>query len=336
MNEPSPGRTVLITGATGALGPAVIRAFRADRWRIRTLSRTPPSPRTLAAAHQHVPGDIEDFPALRRAMAGADAVVHMAALLHVFDRTSSLSAEYRRVNVQGTSAVMAAARECSVPQVVALSSIAVYGPQAHTADEDTVPAPDSPYGVTKLAAEEEALRAVSADGSPLAVVLRLAAVYGPSVKGNYERLVRALARRRFVQVGDGNNARTLVFEDDAAQAILLAASRPDAKSGTFNVTDGGIHTVREIVQAISEALGRRPPRLSVPAGLAFGAASALERAFKIAGRTSPVTKATLDKYLEHVAVSGRKLQDRLGYQPRWTLSDGWRHTVEELRREGRL
>ena len=54
MSEPSPGRTVLMTGATGALGPAVIRAFRADRWRIRTLSRTPPSPRTLAAAHQHV------------------------------------------------------------------------------------------------------------------------------------------------------------------------------------------------------------------------------------------------------------------------------------------
>src|SRR5215207_2058663 len=133
MNEPSPGRTVLITGATGALGPAVIRAFRADRWRIRTLSRTPPAPRTPAADHQHVAADIEDLAALRRAMAGADAVVHMAALLHVFNRTSSLSAEYRRVNVQGTSAVMAAARDSSVPQVVVLSSIAVYGTQAGTA-----------------------------------------------------------------------------------------------------------------------------------------------------------------------------------------------------------
>ena len=336
MNEPSPGRTVLITGATGALGPAVIRAFRADRWRIRTLSRTPPAPRTAAAAHQHVAADIEDVAALRRAMTGADAVVHMAALLHVFDRQSSLSNEYRRVNVQGTSAVMAAARDASVPQVVALSSIAVYGTQARTADEVTVPAPDTPYGVTKLAAEEEALRAVGADGTPLAVVLRLAAVYGPSVKGNYERLVRALARRRFVQVGTGDNARTLVFEDDAAQAILLAASRPDAKRGTFNVTDGQIHTVRQIIAAISEALGRRPPRLSVPEGLAVIAASTLDRTFKLAGRTSPVTKGTLDKYLEHVAVSGRKMQDALGYRPRWTLSDGWRHTVEELRREGRL
>ena len=160
---------------------------------------------------------------------------------------------------------MAAARECSVPQVVALSSIAVYGPQTQTADEDTVPAPDTPYGVSKLARGRGSVASgPQPTAAPSAVVLRLAAVYGPSVKGNYERLVRALARGRFVPVGDGNNARTLVFEDDAAQAILLAASRPDATGGIFNVTDGGIHTVREIVEAIARALGRRPPRLSVP------------------------------------------------------------------------
>jgi len=336
MSEPSPGRTVVITGATGALGPAVIRAFAADRWQVRTLSRTPPSPHAPAAAHQHVVADITDVPALCRAMNGADAVVHMAALLHVFDRSSALTAEYRRVNVQGTSAVMAAARDCSVPQVVALSSIAVYGTHTQMVDEATVPVPDSPYGHSKLEAEAEALRGVSLDGKPLAAVLRLAAVYGPSVKGNYERLVRALARGRFVQVGNGSNARTLAFEDDAAQAILLAASRPDARGATFNVTDGRIHTVREIIAAITDALGRRPPRVSVPARLAVLGASSIEKAFGLAGRKSPVTKTTLDKYLEHVAVSGRRMQDALGFQPRWTLRDGWRHTVEHLRREGRL
>jgi UDP-glucose 4-epimerase len=283
-----------------------------------------------------VAADIEDFPALCRAMNGVDAVVHMAALLHVFDRSSSLTGEYRRVNVQGTSAVMAAARERSVPQVVALSSIAVYGTQTQMVDEGTAPAPDSQYGISKLEAEAEALRVVSPGGKPLAAVLRLAAVYGPSVKGNYERLVRALARGRFVQVGDGTNARTLVFEDDAAQAILLAASRPDAKGTTFNVTDGSIHEVREIISAISAALGRRPPRLAVPAGLAVGGARSLEQAFKFVGRRPPVTRETLDKYLEHVAVSGRRMQDVLGFQPRWTLAEGWRHTVEQLRREGRL
>jgi nucleoside-diphosphate-sugar epimerase len=336
MSEPSPERLVLITGATGALGPAVIRAFASDGWRIRTLSRTPPAAGAPAAAHQHVVADIEDFSALCRAMNGADAIVHMAALLHVFDRSARLNAEYRRVNVQGTSAVMAAARDRSVPQVIVLSSIAVYGTHTRMVDEDTVPAPDSPYAASKLEGEAEALRTTSPDGKPLASVLRLAAVYGPSVKGNYERLVRALARRWFVQVGNGRNARTLVFEDDAAQAILLAASRPDARGMTFNVTDGQIHEVRRIIAAIADALGRRPPRVSVPARLATVGARSMEKLFGLLGRRSPVTAATLDKYLEHVAVSGRRLQDTLGFEPRWPLAAGWRQTVEQLRREGRL
>jgi UDP-glucose 4-epimerase len=336
MSEAAAPRTVLITGATGALGPAVIRAFEAAGWDIRTFSRKPPAPGSPAAAHQHFSADIENVDALRRAMDGARAVVHMAALLHVFDRSSSLNAEYTRVNVQGTSTVMAAARDRAVQQAVALSSIAVYGPQTLMVDEDSVAAPDSPYGVSKLEAEREALRTTSADGKPLASVLRLAAVYGPSVKGNYERLVRALARGRFVPVGEGKNARTLVFEDDAARAVVLAASQPAAKGAIYNVTDGEIHTVREIVAAISHALGRRPPRFSVPSQLALFGVTSVETLFRLTGRRSPVTKATLDKYLEHVAVSGRRMHEVLGFEPRWSLADGWRQTVEQLRREGRL
>ena len=329
------GPIVLITGATGALGPAVIRAFNAASWHIRTLSRKPPAPGAPAASHPHISAEIDDFDALCRAMDGADTVVHMAALLHVFDRSASLD-EYRRVNVGGTSAVMAAARERSVRRVVALSSIAVYGPHADVVDEHTPPAPDTPYGRSKLEAEREVLKMEAAGGRGLGAVLRLAAVYGPSVKGNYERLVRALARRRFVPVGSGGNTRTIVFEDDAAQAILLAASRPAAGGELFNVTDGEIHTVAEISAAIAQALGRRPPRLAVPPRLAFLCVSAAEALFGLAGRRSPVTKSTLEKYLENVAVSGQRIRERLQFEPRWPLAVGWQHTVAQLRREGRL
>ena len=334
MSDPA-RPVVLITGATGALGPAVIRAFSADRWNIRTLSRKCPERWTPAASHPHFSADLEDRETLRRAMDGADTVVHMAALLHVFDQSASLD-EYRRVNVGGTAAVLAAARERSVRRVVALSSIAVYGPRADVVDEQTPPAPDTPYGLSKLEAERRVLEMDAAAGGRLGSVLRLAAVYGPSVKGNYERLVRALARRRFVPVGSGGNTRTVVFEDDAAQAILLAASRPAAGGELFNVTDGEIHTVAEISSAIAQALGRRPPRLAVPPRLAFHGVTAAEALFRLAGRRSPVTKATLEKYLESVAVSGRRIHERLGFEPRWRLADGWRHTVAELRREGRL
>src|SRR5215203_4106387 len=238
---PAGWRLVLVTGATGALGPAVLRAFSAAGWRIRTLSRKRPDASAPAASFPHIAADIEDRDALFAAMQGVDVVLHMAALLHVFDRSTSLENEYRRVNVDGTSAVMRAAQESGVSRVVAVSSIAVYGPHDGTIDERTSPRPDTAYGSTKLEAERIVLESTSADGASIGCVLRLAAVYGPAVKGNYERLVRALARRRFVPVGRGENNRTLVFEDDVARAMLLAATHPAAPGRVFNVTDGSVH-----------------------------------------------------------------------------------------------
>jgi nucleoside-diphosphate-sugar epimerase len=329
-------RVVLITGATGALGPAVLRTFSAAGWSIRTLSRTQPQPSAPAASFPHVAANIEDGVAVRHAMQGVDVVLHMAALLHVFDPSESLTNDYRRVNVEGTATVVDAARESGVRRVVAVSSIAVYGPHRGRIDERTPTHPDTPYAATKLASERKVLDLTSPDGISIGCVLRLAAVYGPSVKGNYERLVRALARRRFIPVGRGENSRTLVFEDDAARAMLLAATHPAAAGRVFNVTDGQVHTVAEILVAITAALGRRPPRLAVPERLVSAGVRGVEAAFRMVRRSPPVSTSTVEKYLESVAVDGLLLRETLGFEPRWSLADGWRHTVTQLRHEGKL
>ena len=332
----APNKTVLVIGATGALGPAVIRAFQTEGWEVRSLSRKRPRADTAAAAIPHVEADVTDQRALERAMAGVDVVVHMAALLHVVDPPPSLRDEYHRVNVRGTAAVMSAARACSVRRVVALSSICVYGQQSGLLDEGTVPVPDTLYAASKLEAEQEVLRSNSSSEEPFSVVLRLAAVYGAGIKGNYQRLVGALARRRFVPVGSGTNKRTLVLEDDAARAIVLAAVHPSAPGRTFNVTDGEIHTVAEITTAIGAALGRRPPRLSIPVAFARVAISVFEGVCRLCAKTPPVTQAALQKYTEDVAVSGQRIKDELGFEPRWSLAKGWQKTIAEMKQQGRL
>jgi UDP-glucose 4-epimerase len=332
----SPNKTVLIIGATGALGPAVIHRFISEGWDVRTLSRTPPAAGTLAATVPHIAADVTDRQALEQALQGVDTVVHMAALLHVVDPPISLQAEYERVNVHGTATVMSAARATSVRRLVAVSSICVYGTQPGLLDENSAPAPDTPYAVSKLQAEQEALRTRSLGGEPFAVVLRLAAVYGPGIKGNYQRLVRALAKRRFLPIGSGSNSRTLVFEQDVARAIVLAATHPSAAGRVFNVTDGGVHTVAEITTAIAEALGRRLAPLSVPLGFARVAISSLERLCRLIGRTPPVTQAALEKYTEDVAVSGQRIKDVLGFEPRWGLVKGWQETIAQMKQQGRL
>ena len=148
--------------------------------------------------------------------------------------------------------------------------------------------------------------------------------------------MRALARRRFLAIGSGGNARTLVFEDDAARAMVLAATSKNAEGRIFNVTDGGVHTVAEIVAAIARALDRQPPRIAVPFAFARFTVNTVETLFRAVGSRPPVTQATLDKYVENVAVSGERIRRELGFVPEWNLADGWRETVRRLRQEGRV
>jgi UDP-glucose 4-epimerase len=284
----------------------------------------------------HTAADINDEGTLASAMEGIDVVVHLAALLHAVHPPLPSEAEYHRINVGGTLAVVAAARSSGVKRLVFMSTIAVYGSaRSGMLDEAATTAPDTPYSRSKDEAEKELGRRAEHGGSPDVVVLRLAAVYGPRIKGNYDRLVRAIARRRFVPIGAGTNRRTLVYADDAARAMAVAASHPAACGRTFNVV-GGVHTVAEITSAIAAALGRQPPRLSVPLPAARVAVSAIESLCAGVGHTPPVTRATLGKYTEEIAVRGDRIRDELGFTPRVDLRDGWRRTIAGMREQGRL
>lgn len=297
----------VVTGATGAIGPLIVDELARSGFRVRGVSR-----------HGSDAADVTDLDAMRRAVDGADCVVHAAALLHINNPSPELHEQYRRINVGGTENVVRAAVEAGVRRIVYCSTIAVYGyNRGRTLTEDDEPRPDTIYGETKLAGERAVL--VSGRGT----VLRLSAVYGARVKGNYQRLLRNIARGRFVRIGDGSNRRTLVHERDVARAAVLAATHPDAVNGVFNVTDGTTHTVREIIDAMAAAVGRKPPRLTLPVTpirLAIGIAESFAR---LAHIRPPVTRALLDKYLEDVAISGDRIRQTLGFEPVYDLRRGW-------------
>ncbi|MCJ7493141.1 MAG: NAD-dependent epimerase/dehydratase family protein, partial [Deltaproteobacteria bacterium] len=158
-------------------------------------------------------GDVTDKAAVQPAMQGVDAVVHLAALLHIVNPPPELREKYERVNVGGTATVVEAVIRAGVKRVVLFSTIAVYGPSnGQILNEDSATHPDTFYAQTKLAAEQIVFHAKGADGQPLGTVLRLGAVYGSRIKGNYERLTRALARHCFISIGNGFNRRTLVYD----------------------------------------------------------------------------------------------------------------------------
>ena len=111
--------------------------------------------------------------------------------------------------------------------------------------ETSEPAPDTIYGRTKLESEEVALHE-----HPGTTVLRLAAVYGPRMRGNYPLLLKALGKGLPMMIGDGRNRRTLVHVEDVARAAMLVAERDDAIGKVYNVTDGGIHSFDDVARAM--------------------------------------------------------------------------------------
>jgi nucleoside-diphosphate-sugar epimerase len=319
----------LVTGATGAIGPGVVDAL-AQTFEVRTLTRRPPRSGLFHVPVTAFTGDVSDVAVVRRAAENTQVIVHLAALLHVVAPPAALRAEYERVNTGGTLAVIEAAKTTGVARVVLLSTIAVYGSGTGAVLDEDSPTPcDTFYGQTKLAAERIVLGARTSDGAPLSTVLRSAAVYGPRVKGNYQRLVHALARRRFLPVGSGENRRTLVFETDLAAAAALAARHPAAAGRIYNVSDGNVHALRDVITAVCAALGRRPPRWHAPVA---PIRAALRAASLFDGRLPMM----LEKYLEEVAVDGSRIQRELGFRPQVTLLDGWRKTVDDMRRLGSL
>jgi UDP-glucose 4-epimerase len=324
---------VLITGATGAVGPAVVREFLEAGEQVRILSRhaVPVAPSGVTV----VRGDLLQAATLTPAVDEIDVIVHLAGLAHQTDPHSVARSAFDAVNVDGTGNLMKAAAAAGVKRVVFFSTIAVYGADIELKTEDSATRPDSLYGRSKLAAERVVFD-TTADGKPESVVLRLAAVYGPLVKGNYSRLVEALAGRRFVRVGRGANRRTLVHEKDVARAAVLAAQHPSAAGRIYNVSDGAVHTVDEIVRAICVALGRRPPRLRIPLSAARAALRVVEVVAMAAGTRPTISPSTLAKYTEDVAVAATRIQRELGFRPLIALERGWQDTVEGLRERGAL
>lgn len=328
---------VLVTGATGAVGPRVVSALLDAGCTVRTFSMDPFPSGAWSDNVEMLLGDVTDAAAVQAAVQGVDSVIHLAALLHIVNPPPSLQEKYERINVGGTSNVVIAAAQAGLKRIVLFSTIAVYGSSSgRIITESTPPNPDTLYARTKLAAERIVLGATDAEGRPIGTVLRLGAVYGARIKGNYHRLVQSLARGRFIPVGNGLNRRTLIYDKDVALAAVIALKHPAAAGKVFNVSDGEYHSLDHIISVMSQALGRKAPRLTLPVALIRFVAGLIEKVMWIAGLNPPISRATIDKYTEDAAVNSQLIQKELGFVPKYDLASGWKDAVQEMRRSGEL
>lgn len=255
---------VLVTGAAGFLGSAIVRqAVNAGLSVIATDRIVRPKSTGL----DFYLADILDPISLFKIFDGVECVCHVAGLVHSLSKSKALEKSFYDVNVVGTENVVHAAAGAGVRHVVFISSISVYGGVAHGQDEEAKCHPESPYAESKLQAEQSLIDRCLKEGMNL-TILRLATLYGEGDSGNVARLIQSIDRGRFLWVGKGKNLKSLLYCEDAAGACIEVIKTPVSGINIYNVAAPACK-MSEIVATISGALDKSVPSWHVPSSVAL-------------------------------------------------------------------
>ncbi len=322
---------ILVTGASGFLGSHIAERLANNGHHVRVLLRRTSSRAFLSDfPYEEALGDVTDAGSLSAAVVGADAVVHAAGLVKARNEM-----EFAAVNARGTANLIAAV-EHSAPDLqrfVHISSLAAHGPIPGGAPRE-LDAPSRPitaYGRTKLVGEEFIRASAIASRS---VIFRPPVIYGPRDPALVPFF--RLARWRIAPLLMGGwNRVSIIYVEDISRAIARAATaEADVAGKLYCPEDGAVHTWRDLLTAIEEAVGRKALRISAPSW-SFEAAALVSEAFGfVARRAVPLTRDKVREMAQrHWVCSSEELRRDLGWAPAVGIREGAKLTYEWYRRQ---
>jgi nucleoside-diphosphate-sugar epimerase len=320
---------VCLTGGTGFIGQALVKRLLADGVRPCVLAR--PSPRADALAARGVEiirGDIADADALRRAVEGAEIIIHLAAMVG----TLGTRQKFFDANVRGTDAVLQAGLRAKARRIVYLSSIAVYGPlqDDEWIDEDTafdeLPEERDFYAQSKIEADRLALKFAKNSSVPL-TILRPGIVFGPG-----RRLPNALVGVRVggldIVFGRPNQPFPLSYVENLVDAIELAAREPENDSRQYIVLDderltlGQYHAARTSMTKTKTVFWPAQP-------VVMAATIARPLARLIPVDTGAFSRRQMIRASEDRYYSTRRIRDELNWKPKIALREAVERTLRD-------
>lgn len=299
----------LVTGGAGFIGSALANRLVALGHEVRVIDNlTSGDPDRLDPRVLFTRGDVADIPKLWTLLQDVSCVYHLAARVSV-PESIKYPRDYNHVNVGGTVSVMEAMRDAGVQRVVLASSGAVYGSQSEQPlHEDLIPNPDSPYAVSKLAAETY-VRTIGALWGIETVALRIFNAYGPgqqlpaSHAPVIPRFIRAAQTgASLVVFNNGEQTRDFVYIEDVVDALVAAATAPDVDRQVINVGSGRETSINELVAAIGEVLGME---------------------------LEPLYNRDRESGVQRMCADITRAERLLGFVPRTDLHEGLRCTVEQ-------
>ncbi|MFG1959009.1 NAD-dependent epimerase/dehydratase family protein [Nonomuraea sp. NPDC049028] len=274
------GKRIVVTGVAGFIGSHIARSLLDDGHEVIGIDHCLGHPPEITERNLRlnetgdrftlIRGDLAEIP-LEHQFDGADTVFHIAARPGVRPSWGAEFPSYARSNIVATHLLMEAAARTSVRRVVVSSSSSVYGgaPNGPVTEAD-LPAPLSPYGVTKLAAEQLALaHARRGPSGPTVVALRYFTVYGPRQRRDMliSKLIEsALSGKTVTILGDGKQRRDFTFVADAVQANVMAM-HAEVEAEALNIGTGVTTSVLDVADLVGDIVGR-------PVVLEFGSGQA--------------------------------------------------------------
>ncbi len=255
---------ILITGGAGFLGAALANRLVNDNHTVLVVDDlTAGDTRRLTSEVLFSRGDVKDVPKLWTLLQGVDCVYHLAARVRVPESVYYPS-DYNEVNVGGTVCLMEAMRDTGVRRVVLASSGALYGEQARQPiGEDQPPYPNSPYGVSKIAAEYYVSTLGTLYGIET-VALRIFNAYGPGqdLPPSHPPVIPQLLKQAqlggsLVIFGDGTQTRDFVYLDDVVDALVAACTATDVDRAVINVGSGQGVSINELADQVARITGQR-------------------------------------------------------------------------------
>ncbi len=316
---------ILVTGANGFVGSGlcgrllecglVVRGTVRDQADVRRCGSSGTAVFEKIALH-----DASSEEEVKRALSNVQAVVHLAARVHVMtDRAPDPLQEFRRINVRWTERLARAAASQGVRRFVYLSSIKVNGEQTTMPfTEQTPPNPKDPYGISKWEAEQLLVR-VSAETGLDTVVLRSPLVYGPEVEGNFLQLLKILHRGIPLPLAGVHNQRSLVYRGNLVDALIRCLQDRRAAGGLYLVSDGEDLSTPELIQRLGTAMGAQVRLWTLPTAWLCWMG-------RIAGK-----RGVIDRLVGSLQVDSSKIKRELGWRPPFTVDAGLSETAAWFR-----
>ena len=306
---------ILVTGASGFIGRALIPHLIQSGHEIVATSRDANA--EIAGATVHAIAELGPDTDWREALRGIEAVIHLAARVHVMsDNARDPMAENRRINTKGTTKLAKDAASAGVRQFIFMSTIKVNG---ETNDIEPfraydIPAPKDPYAIAKLEAEEALLKEARYSDMRAAII-RPPLVYGPGVKGNFISLLNLCGKGWPLPVGCIDNRRSLVYVGNLVDMVHRLIDKPPATTGIYLCRDPQDVSTPELFRKVSTALGIKPLIIPFPLSLLrLGAA--------LSGKS-----ATISRLTESLFVDDGPTRADLDWTPPFSMLQGLKETA---------